>query len=135
MAWAIAEHLANKTSCFTLFATHYLEMTALNNQYNNIVNYHVSAIDQGDGIVFTHLIENGPASKSYGLHVAELAGIIPQVLQSAKQKLASLEQKNDKKEVNQQNNDDLLTIDLSNMTPMQVMEWVYKKQRELKGLL
>lgn len=135
LAWAIAEHLANKVSCFTLFATHYLEMTELNAQYNNIVNYHVSAIDQGDGIVFTHLIENGPASKSYGLHVAELAGISPQVLNCAKQKLLTLEQKNNtqKNLSNNNGNNDLINLDLSNMTPMQLMEWAYKKQRELKG--
>lgn len=139
LAWAIAEHLANKTHCYTLFATHYLEMTSLNEKFPNIVNLHVSAIDQGDDIVFTHLIENGPASKSYGIHVAELAGIHPQVLACAKQKLSELEDNQSKKvdslsSCDNVGNEDLLTLDLSNMTPMQVMDWVYKKQRELKGL-
>lgn len=133
LAWAIAEHLATKTRCYTLFATHYLEMTSLSEEFSNIVNFHVSAIDQGDDIVFTHLIENGPASKSYGIHVAELAGLLPQVLSCAKQKLNQLENVNEKVVHNHSGNNELATLDLSNMTPMQVMEWVYKKQRELKG--
>lgn len=133
LAWAIAEHLANKTYCYTLFATHYLEMTSLSDDFSNIVNFHVSAIDQGDEIVFTHLIENGPASKSYGIHVAELAGLLPQVLSCAKQKLKQLEGKSEKIIINHSDNNDLKTLDLSNMTPMQVMQWVYKKQSELKG--
>lgn len=135
LAWAIAEHLANKTHCYTLFATHYLEMTSLNEEFNNIVNFHVSAIDQGEDIVFTHLIESGPASKSYGIHVAELAGLHPQVLSCAKQKLSELETSKDKNTHHTSGNgdNDLVSLDLSNMTPMQVMEWVYKKQRELKA--
>lgn len=132
LAWAIAEHLAIKTHCYTLFATHYLEMTSLHEDFSNIVNFHVSAIDQGDDIVFTHLIENGPASKSYGIHVAELAGILPQVLSCAKQKLSQLEKKNEEKYTSSDHND-LLTLDLSNMTPMQIMEWVYNKQKQLKA--
>lgn len=135
LAWAIGEYLGNKTGCYTLFATHYLEMTSLNQTFPNIVNFHVSAIEQGEEIVFTHLIENGPASKSYGIHVAELAGIHPQVLSCAKQKLADLESKNNKdiQSVNNASSDDLISLDLSNMTPMQVMEWVYQKQRQLRN--
>lgn len=135
LAWAIAEHLANTTHCYTLFATHYLEMTSLNEEFSNIVNFHVSAIDQGDGIVFTHLIESGPANRSYGIHVAELAGLHPKVLSCAKTKLAQLEIHKSKEPNHSKNGmtTDFLNLDLSNMTPMQVMDWVYKKQRELKS--
>ena len=84
-----------------------------NESFKNIVNFHVSAIDQGDDIVFTHLIENGPASKSYGIHVAELAGLHPQVLSCAKQKLSQLETNNENTVLEPIDNSDLISLDLS----------------------
>lgn len=136
LAWSIAEHLGNKTKAYTLFATHYLEMTDLPQLYSNIKNYHVSAIDQGDSIIFTHLIEDGPASKSYGLHVAELAGIDNEVLFNAKIKLQYLEGQHTESK-NQIASSDieqkLLDFDISNTTPMQALEWINQQQKLLKN--
>lgn len=135
LAWSIAEYLGNKIKAYTLFATHYLEMTDLPTIYSNIKNYHVSAIDQGNSIVFTHLIEDGGASKSYGLHVADLAGIHPEVLSNAKIKLKELEQHRQPEIKIESNYLDqrLLDLDVMNMTPLQAMEWLHTQQKWLKN--
>ncbi|MCX2522684.1 DNA mismatch repair protein MutS [Larsenimonas rhizosphaerae] len=91
LAWASAEHLA-RTRAYTLFATHYFEMTALADQHNGIGNVHLTAVEHGDSIVFMHKVEPGPASQSYGLQVAQLAGVPRPVIERARQKLDSLEQ-------------------------------------------
>lgn len=91
LAWAAALRLS-EIKGFTLFATHYFELTELANNSNTIVNLHVSAVEQGDKIVFLHKIEPGAASRSYGLHVAQLAGVPEAVIATAQQKLQSLEQ-------------------------------------------
>lgn len=135
LAWSIAEYLGNKTHAYTLFATHYLEMTELPKLYGNMKNYHVSAIDQGDSIIFTHLIEDGAANKSYGLHVAELAGITAEVLSNAKNKLRSLEYKKEPQPSNPNNHsivDSLLNLDIMNMTPLQALEWLNTRQSQLR---
>ncbi|KPQ24533.1 MAG: DNA mismatch repair protein MutS [Halomonas sp. HL-48] len=92
LAWASAEHLAN-TRALTLFATHYFEMTGLPDQADGVANIHLTATEHGDSIVFMHRIEAGPASQSYGLQVAQLAGVPNQVIQRAREKLVSLEQR------------------------------------------
>jgi DNA mismatch repair protein MutS len=91
LAWASAVHLASKVKAFTLFATHYFELTALPEDYPLASNIHLDATEHNDHIVFLHSIQEGPASKSYGLQVAKLAGIPQSVLDAAKAKLASLE--------------------------------------------
>ncbi|WP_373018148.1 DNA mismatch repair protein MutS [Thiomicrorhabdus sp.] len=91
LAWAIAEHMANKVRGFCLFATHYFELTTLAEQFNNTVNVHLDAIEHQDKIVFLHQVQEGPASQSYGLQVAALAGVPQKVIQSAKRHLANLE--------------------------------------------
>lgn len=94
IALATAEEL-QKISCFTLFATHYFEITQLSEQYDDIVNLHFNAVEHGEKIIFLHEIKSGPASKSYGVHVAKLAGIPNKVLQRANKHLRGLEsQKN-----------------------------------------
>jgi DNA mismatch repair protein MutS len=135
LAWSIAEYLGNKIKAYTLFATHYLEMTDLPQTYPNIKNYHVSAIDQGESLIFTHLIEAGPASKSYGLHVAELAGIIPEVVSNAKTKLKSLEIENKKQPSTNLNEIEkqILDINIGNMTPMEALTWLHNQQAYLKN--
>ncbi|WP_447553869.1 DNA mismatch repair protein MutS [Vreelandella sp. EE22] len=92
LAWASAEQLAT-TRALTLFATHYFEMTALPEQAPGVVNIHLSATEHGDSIVFMHRIEAGPASQSYGLQVAQLAGVPTQVISRAREKLLTLEQR------------------------------------------
>ena len=91
LAWACAEYLANTLKAFTLFATHYFEITTLAEQIEPVHNIHLSAAEHNDNIVFLHNIEEGPANKSYGLQVAKLAGIPNPVLNIAQVQLARLE--------------------------------------------
>ncbi|WP_458524800.1 DNA mismatch repair protein MutS [Onishia taeanensis] len=91
LAWASAEHLT-RSRAFTLFATHYFEMTALPDQAPGVANVHLTAAEHQDGIVFMHRVEDGPASQSYGLQVAQLAGVPQHVIARAREKLAVLEQ-------------------------------------------
>ena len=85
--------LAKQLKPLTLFATHYFELTALSEQLPAIANVHLDAIEHDDTIVFMHKVQQGPASKSFGLQVAQLAGVPKQVIQRAKQRLKELEQK------------------------------------------
>jgi DNA mismatch repair protein MutS len=91
LAWACAFHLAGKVKAFTLFATHYFELTALPNKVDGAVNVHLDATEYNDSIVFLHSVQDGPASQSYGIQVAKLAGIPTEVIQLARQELALLE--------------------------------------------
>ena len=91
LAFACAETLANEIRAFTLFATHYFELTQLPDQCKTVKNIHVDAVEEEDHIVFLHAVKTGAASKSYGLQVAKLAGIGDAVIQKAKQKLQELE--------------------------------------------
>jgi len=91
LAWACAKHLAEKVKAFTLFATHYFEITTLPESVSGITNVHLNATEHNDNIVFLHKVQEGPASKSYGLQVAKLAGIPAQVLAEAQQQLHMLE--------------------------------------------
>ncbi len=91
LAWASVEHLAKHVKAFTLFATHYFEITSLASALDSVVNIHLDATEHNDNIVFLHNIQTGPASKSYGLQVAKLAGIPSKVIANAKQQLATLE--------------------------------------------
>ncbi|WEJ63303.1 DNA mismatch repair protein MutS [Thiomicrorhabdus lithotrophica] len=91
LAWAIAEHIAQKVKGYCLFATHYFELTTLNQQFDNTINVHLDAIEHQDSIVFLHQVQDGPASQSYGLQVAALAGVPQNVIQLAKEHLSQLE--------------------------------------------
>ncbi|MDF2940806.1 MAG: mismatch repair protein MutS [Gammaproteobacteria bacterium] len=91
LAWASAEYLAKKIKAFTLFATHYFELTQLEQQISTIKNVHLHAVEHQDHIVFLHEVKSGPASQSYGLQVAQLAGVPSQVIQQAKVHLKQLE--------------------------------------------
>ncbi len=91
LAWSIARQLAEKIGAYTLFATHYFELTQLPAHWQQIVNVHVAAVEYKDRIVFLHSIKEGPASQSYGLQVAALAGIPKPVIADARRKLAQLE--------------------------------------------
>ena len=95
LAQAITEHLLQKNKSFTLFATHYFELTRLPEQHPAAINMHLSALEQGQDIVFLHHIEPGPASKSYGIAVAKLAGLPARALNSAHKHLLALEQQAD----------------------------------------
>lgn len=91
LAWSAAVYLTTQLQALTIFATHYFEMTELENLYPEIVNLHLDAVEHKDQIIFMHSVKKGAASKSYGLQVAALAGIPHQVVDMAKQKLHELE--------------------------------------------
>jgi DNA mismatch repair protein MutS len=91
LAWASASFLAKKLRALTLFATHYFELTLLAEQINTVRNVHMSAVEQGDKIIFLHTVNDGPANQSYGIQVAQLAGVPLPVIQQARQKLVELE--------------------------------------------
>ena len=92
LAQAIAEHLLQKNQSFSLFATHYFELTRLPEAHATAINMHLSALEEGQDIVFLHHIEPGPASKSYGIAVAKLAGLPARALKAAHKHLDALEQ-------------------------------------------
>ena len=91
LAWASARHIARETGAFTLFATHYFELTSLAEQEHGVANVHLTATEHAGRIVFLHRVEPGPASQSYGLQVARLAGVPDAVINAAKIKLGELE--------------------------------------------
>jgi len=90
LAWAIAEHIALETRSRTLFATHYHELTELAHRFKGVANFNVAVREWEDQVVFLHRIVAGGTDRSYGIHVARLAGVPPQVLARARQLLASL---------------------------------------------
>lgn len=141
LAWASAHYLASKTKPFTLFATHYFEMTALPETISNVANVHLDAIEHGDKVVFLHTVNEGSASQSYGLQVASLAGIPRSVIESARAKLITLE--NHQKSTSQSNDistqidlfqnpvdqrllDHLDTIDPDELSPKEALDALYK---------
>ncbi len=91
LAWACAYYLAEQVNAFTLFATHFFELTALPSKAASTVNVHLDATEHNDSIVFLHSVQDGPASQSYGIQVAKLAGIPTEVINLARQELALLE--------------------------------------------
>lgn len=93
LAWACAEHLASISGAFTLFATHYFELTELPQSFPQVANVHLDAREHGEQITFLHALQEGPANRSYAIAVARLAGVPAAVLASAKHKLAELEQR------------------------------------------
>ncbi|HSG76208.1 MAG TPA: DNA mismatch repair protein MutS [Burkholderiales bacterium] len=92
LAWAIARQLLERNKAPTLFATHYFEMTRIALEYREAANVHLDAVEHKDSIVFLHAVEEGPASQSYGLQVAQLAGVPKAVIQRARRILQQLEE-------------------------------------------
>ncbi len=141
LAWSCAVELATKIHAFTLFATHYFELTTLPEEYPGIVNVHLDAVEHGDSIVFLHAVREGPANQSYGLQVAALAGVPKAVIQRARQRLEELEQAAQQHADQQQNQlpllfqetpqnsvveQALLEINPDNLTPRQALEQIYR---------
>ncbi len=91
LAWAAARHIAQKIGAFTLFATHYFELTGLPEEVPACRNVHLDATEYGRELIFLHSVKPGPASQSYGLHVAELAGVPRDVVDRARDYLRRLE--------------------------------------------
>ena len=94
LAWACAKQLLEKNRSYTLFATHYFELTRMVEEFKQVANVHLDATEHGNGIVFLHSVQEGAANQSYGLQVAALAGIPKSVVTSAKRKLTQLEKQN-----------------------------------------
>jgi DNA mismatch repair protein MutS len=95
LAWACAAFISRKIRAFTLFATHYFELTSLAGEAPGVANVHVEAVEHGDRLVFLHSVKEGPANQSYGLQVAALAGIPKSVTAQARRYLAELERERD----------------------------------------
>ena len=137
LAQACALHLAQVNKSFTLFATHYFEITAFDKEVDNIENVHLDAVEHGDTIVFLHSVKQGAASRSYGLQVAALAGIPSKVLQNAKKTLAILEASNTAEPIPVQTSffdatpevsaveKELLQINPDELTPRQALDLLY----------
>ena len=148
LAWACAVELAKKIQAYTLFATHYFELTTLAESIANIANVHLDALEHGDSIVFMHAVKNGPASQSYGLQVAALAGVPPHVIKQARQRLIELEETARNQADNRINQlslfepceentvsavENLLDeTDPNEMTPRQAMELIFEMKKMLK---
>jgi DNA mismatch repair protein MutS len=146
LAWACAEMLALKTKAFTLFATHYFELTLLAQEILTLANVHLDAMEHDDNIVFMHAVQEGAASKSFGLQVAQLAGVPKAVINRAKQRLTELENKQAPSILPAQSEnfqqlslvaedhpaiDTLRDIDVNNLSPKQALDLLF----ELKELL
>ncbi|MCM8626208.1 DNA mismatch repair protein MutS [Accumulibacter sp.] len=93
LAFAICRHLVEKNRSLVLFATHYFELTLLANEYPELANVHLDAVEHAGRIVFLHSVEEGPASQSYGIQVAALAGVPASVLRAARRQLREFEQR------------------------------------------
>jgi DNA mismatch repair protein MutS len=92
LAWAIAQSLAERNKSLSLFATHYFELTALEKRIPGIMNVHVSAVEHEHSLVFLHKVELGPASRSFGIQVAKLAGLPESVMALAQEKQQAFNQ-------------------------------------------
>ena len=95
LAWACAAFIAKNIRAFTLFATHYFELTSLPAEVSSAANVHVEAVEHADQLVFLHSVKEGPANQSYGLQVAALAGIPKAVTSEARRYLTELERERD----------------------------------------
>jgi DNA mismatch repair protein MutS len=93
LAWACARHIGREVGAFTLFATHYFELTALADELPACANVHLDATEHGDTLVFLHAVKEGPANQSFGLQVARLAGVPKMVIQDARRYLGELERR------------------------------------------
>ena len=118
LAYAIAHHLAETTRCYCLFATHYFELTRLNAELPNLANVHLDAVEMKDKIVFLHKLESGPANQSYGLQVAQLAGVPKSIVRVAKKQLGELEQA----QAGRHPQGDLFSVTASNTAPALELE-------------
>jgi DNA mismatch repair protein MutS len=155
LAWACAHYLAEKIQAFTLFATHYFELTSLPDNAPTVVNVHLDATEFNESIVFLHSVQEGPASQSYGIQVAKLAGLPSSVLDLARQELVRLETDSrinsatgneaSPKALLQPEQVDLFShesdtrirkalesIDPNNLTPRQALEHLYELQQLVK---
>ena len=143
LAWASADHIARRIGAFTLFATHYFEMTALPAEVKSVANVHLAAAEHGGQVVFLHSVREGPASQSYGIEVAKLAGVPESVLAAARRRLLELEQTHVNREAASSQGDlfldmggddnrvveHLRTLDPDSLTPREALAALYELKR------
>ncbi len=149
LAWSCGVELATKIRAYTLFATHYFELTTLPDEYPGIANVHLDAVEHGDSIVFLHTVTDGPANQSYGLQVAALAGVPREIIKRARTRLRELEQAAQQHAEQQMNQlslfgvgaddevglevnavlSELELIDPDELTPKQALEQIYRLKR------
>lgn len=143
LAYATTLEIANNIKAMTLFATHYFELTQLAEQIDNVFNVHLSAKKHQDNIIFMHHIQQGPASQSYGLEVAKLAGISEAVLTQARLKLNQLEQQSLSYNASQHQpalfaepepseaEQLLAQLDVDNLSPKEALDFLYRLKEGL----
>jgi DNA mismatch repair protein MutS len=148
LAWAAARHIATRIRARTLFATHYFELTVLAGEVEGCVNVHLDATEHGDQLVFLHSVKEGPASRSYGLQVAGLAGVPREVIGSARAYLETLERERDRHKmasaqgelslelppVDPEENavvEAIRTLDLDGLTPREAVAALYSLKERL----
>ncbi|HMQ10763.1 MAG TPA: DNA mismatch repair protein MutS [Oligoflexia bacterium] len=146
LAWAVSEYLHDHIAAKTLFATHYHELTELAEQKPKMQNYHVAAKLWQDSIVFLHSLKQGPASQSYGLEVAKMAGVLDDVVHRARQVLNNLEQQHmkppqcsfdfsatsrSKAQTSSIVEQALKDTDLNSLSPKQALDLLYQWQNEI----
>ena len=102
LAWATADHIARRIGAFTLFATHYFELTALPDEIASAANVHLDAVEHEGDVIFLHHVRDGPASQSYGIQVAKLAGVPKTVLDDARRRLTALEEQHQRERTSMQ---------------------------------
>jgi DNA mismatch repair protein MutS len=148
IAWAIAEHIHDRArlGARTLFATHYHEMTQLEQQRTGVKNYRVAVQERGGDVVFLRKIVAGKADRSYGIHVAKLAGLPPDVISRAQAVLSQLEQPETRSELIQEQSpsesdplpqphpiiEEVKQIDLFSMTPLDALNRLAELQRMVR---
>ena len=145
LAWAIAKHLVDKNKALSLFATHYFEMTRLALEYKEVANVHLDAVEHKDTVVFLHAVEEGPASRSYGLQVAALAGVPKPVIRQANKYLQLLEDSSlargnqddlfsrkvapEPEPATDPLRDEMLKINPDELTPREALELLYRLKK------
>jgi DNA mismatch repair protein MutS len=145
LAWAIAESLIQKNKSLTLFATHYFELTRLAQEHKEVANVHLDAVEHKDSVVFLHAVEEGPASQSYGLQVAGLAGVPKPVIRRARKYLQMLEdasvtrgnqndlflstKEEEKEPESDPLRDELAKINPDTLTPREALELLYRLKK------
>ncbi|HEX7029113.1 MAG TPA: DNA mismatch repair protein MutS [Gammaproteobacteria bacterium] len=145
LAWASAAHIARELHAFTLFATHYFELTTLPESIDTCANVHLDATEHGDELVFLHAVKEGPADRSYGIQVAKLAGVPREVIDDARTHLARLENETPKKNpaprepapqmglFNPEHRvvGKLRELDVDELSPKQALELLYALKKDL----
>lgn len=148
LAQAILEYISDNIKSFTLFSTHYHELTRLDKKYKNIKNVHVSAVENGNEITFLHKVKNGAVDKSYGIHVARLAKMPDSLLKRADEILNEYESNAKKKNPEEKiqltmdfetnvKKDDIIketieNIDVLNTTPMEALNVLFDLKQKIK---